>query len=85
VVCLPKTECLKRLKATEEIVKKGKVVFVRGRGDADAPREMKDYLYYFPEHGRFPDNGRALNFLAIWNDRGQCYDAFAGSQKPCPQ
>ncbi|OQW50466.1 MAG: hypothetical protein A4S09_01340 [Proteobacteria bacterium SG_bin7] len=82
---LDKKECFKRLKATEEILKKGNTVFVRGRGDADAPIRLKSNTYFFPKHGRFPDNGRNLNYLAIWNDLGQCYDAFYGSEKPCPR
>lgn len=82
---LDKKECFKRLKATEEILRNSETVFVRGRGDADAPIKLESRTYYFPGHGSFPDNGRNLNYLAIWNDLGQCYDAFYGSERPCPR
>jgi hypothetical protein len=82
---LDKTECFKRLKATEEIIKKGNTVFIRGRGDANASIILQSDTYYFPAYGNFPDNGRSLNYLAIWNDQGECYDAFYGSEKPCPR
>jgi hypothetical protein len=82
---LEKEDCFKRLQAANGIIEKGRIVHIRGRGDAEYPREMQSYSYFFPKHGKFSQNGRNLNYLAIWNDRGQCYDAFYGAKKPCPR
>ncbi len=82
---LEKKDCLERLQAANGIIQGGRIIYIRGRGDADSPREMKSYSSYFPRHGKFPHNGRSLNYLAIWNDRGQCYDAYDGAVKPCPR
>lgn len=80
---LEKEDCFERLKAAEKIIREAKSVFVRGRGDAESPIEMHKSTKYFPGHGNFHWNGRALNFLAIWNDKGQCYDAFHHGKEEC--
>ena len=82
---LEKKDCFDRLKASERIIEKGHLVVVRGRGDANGPHKSDSYSYYFPRHGKFPGNGKALNFLAIWNDKGQCYDAFNPPERACPK
>jgi hypothetical protein len=82
---LEKIDCFERLKASEKIIKEAKIVFVRGRGDAESPIKVREDINHFPKHGDFHWNGRALNFLAIWNDKGRCYDAFYGPEKPCPR
>lgn len=81
---LDKKNCFERLEAANRIIQKGGLITVRGRGDADGPSEKSKFSSYFPKHGTFPHTGPSLNFLAIWNDKGQCYDAFSGSDKPCP-
>lgn len=82
---LEKADCFERLQAANRIIQKGRLIYVRGRGDAESPRETQSYSNFFPKHGKFPQNGRSLNYLAIWNDDGQCYDAFYGPEKPCPR
>lgn len=82
---LEKKDCLERQASADKIIKKGNLITIRGRGDAEAPREKGEFPHYFPQHGTFLDNGRSLNYLAIWNDKGQCYDAFYGPDKPCPR
>lgn len=77
-------DCRDRQKEVDRIIKNAHLVFIRGRGDAEYPRLIESHSIYFPRHGKFPHNGRSLNYLAIWNERGQCYDAFSGTQRPCP-
>jgi hypothetical protein len=41
--------------------------------------------YFFPGKRKFPSHGRSLGFIAIANDLGRCFDAYAGfDEKPCP-
>lgn len=80
---LEKRDCFEKLKVSEKIIKDANIVFVRGRGDAEAPVKLESLTYSFPKHGTFNNNGRSLNFLGIWNDRGQCYSAFNGSGDFC--
>lgn len=82
---LEKKDCLERQEYANKIIQKGTLITIRGRGDAEAPREKGKFPHYFPQYGTFFDNGRSLNYLAIWNDKGQCYDAFYGARKPCPR
>lgn len=82
---LEKRACFERLDAANRIIQKGRVIYVRGRGDAESLRKKQGPHYYFPKYGSFQYNGRSLNYLAIWNDKGQCYDAFYGAKKPCPR
>ena len=82
---LAKKDCFERLKISEKIIRNGNIIFVRARGDAEAPVNMGDQIYAFPRHGKFHDNGRSLNFLGIWNDQGQCYSAFDEPDDFCTQ
>jgi hypothetical protein len=82
---LEKRDCFERLMAAEKIINNGEIIVVRGRGDADAPIKMEEFSHNFSKHGHFYSNGRSLNYLAIWNEKGQCYDAYYGPDKPCPR
>ena len=81
---LEKEYCFEILKISEKIIKNAQLVTLRGRGDAHSPIEM-DYTFkhIFKNHGTYFGNGRNLNFLAIWNDKGQCYDAFHRGDEEC--
>lgn len=77
-------DCLRRINKIGEILKSGNRIFIGGMGRLDQSREKHDRQYTFPELGRFAYNGRVLQFMVIWNDKGQCYNAYSGDQKPCP-
>jgi hypothetical protein len=74
---LEKKDCFDWFKQSEKIVSNGQSILVRGRGNAHAPVEMGKWTHNFPKHGTFYGNGRALNFLGIRNDRGQCLNPLA--------
>ena len=81
---LEKKYCFEILKISEKIIKNAQIVTLRGRGDAHSPIEMENrFKYTFKKHGTYYGNGRSLNFLAIWNDKGQCYDAFHRTDEEC--
>lgn len=84
-VVLEKEDCLERQIAADKIIQNARIVTVRGRGDAEAPIVKEEFAHTFKKHGTYFGNGRSLNYLAIWNDKGQCYDAFYGPDKPCPR
>ena len=84
-VVLEKEDCLERQMAVDKIIRNAHIVTVRGRGDAEAPIVKEEFAHTFKKHGTYFGNGRSLNYLAIWNDKGQCYDAFYGPAKPCPR
>lgn len=83
-IVLEKGDCFDWLKQSEKILSKGKSILVLGRGDAYAPGSMEKFAYNFPKHGTYYGNGRALNFLGIRNDKGQCLNALA-SEDFCSQ
>ena len=78
---LEKRDCVDWLKQSEKIIQKAQLVTVRGRGDAQAPVVAEKYKHTFKHHGTYLGNGRSLNFLAIWNDKGQCLDIFNRSKE----
>ena len=73
---LEKKDCFDWLNQSEKIIQNSKLVTIRGRGNAEAPIIIEKYTYTFKEHGTYPGNNRSLNFLAIWNEKGHCFDAF---------
>ncbi len=82
---LEKEDCFDWLKQSEKIINKGKSILVRGRGDAHAAAQMKQWTYNFPKHGTFYGNGRELNFLGIRNDKWQCLNTLASDDFCSPQ
>jgi hypothetical protein len=81
---LEKKDCLRWQTAADNIIRNGKTVTVRGRGNAEDPISMEKFKHTFEKHGTFFGNGRSLNYLAIWNDKGQCFDVF-NRDNPCPK
>ncbi len=82
---LGESDCSERLRKIGKILKGSKQVYIAGIGDLEKPIKLREPKYFFPKHGTFMDNGRHLQFHAIANDRGECFDAYSGSKKPCPQ
>lgn len=81
---LGKEDCFRRISKISKILKSGNKIFIGGMGNLDKPRETQQRRYSFPGLGQFPENGRALQFMTVWNDKGMCYSAYSGDQKPCP-
>lgn len=81
-----KESCIKKMTAINRILLRGRSIYVGGMGDLERPRLMdKEYVHDFPRHGKFFGNGRVLQFMVIQNERGECYAAYSGAQKPCPR
>ena len=81
---LGKEDCFRRINKIGKILKSGIKIFIGGMGSLDKPREIQNRSYSFPGLGQFPENGRAIQFMTVWNDKGMCYNAYSGDQKPCP-
>lgn len=81
---LGKEDCFRRINKIGKILKSGNKIFIGGMGNLDKPGETSDRRYSFPGLGQFPENGRNLQFMVIWNEKGMCYNAYSGEQKPCP-
>ncbi|MGE3757675.1 MAG: hypothetical protein AB7H97_07960, partial [Pseudobdellovibrionaceae bacterium] len=81
---LGKEDCSRRINKIGKILKSGNKIFIGGMGNLDKPRETPERRYSFPDHGQFAENGRVLQFMVVWNDKGMCYNAYSGEQKPCP-
>jgi len=76
--------CDRRIKKMNAILKRGKDIYLAGRGNLSEPRQLGK-TYTFSQKGMFKSNGRVLGFVAIANEYGQCYDAYSGDEeKPCP-
>ena len=82
---LDKGSCFERLRQIGRILKTGKTIYIGGMGDISEPRVGEERIYAFPAHGTFRGNGRATQFAVIANERGLCYDAYSGDEKPCPR
>lgn len=82
---LEKEVCMNGYYAIEKILKSGNTIFIGGFGELIQPREKNEPKYLFPGLGKYPDNGHHLQYLVLWNDKGQCYDAYMGNEKPCPR
>jgi hypothetical protein len=79
-----KDDCFRRINKIGKILKSGSKIFIGGMGNLHKPRETQQRRYSFPGLGQFPENGRVLQFMTVWNDKGMCYNAYSGDQKPCP-
>jgi len=80
-----KSNCDERLNKIGKILKDGRNIYIAGIGDLEEPRKLREPSHFFPKHGNFMDNGRLLQFHAISNEYGECFDAYSGDKKPCPQ
>ncbi len=82
---LGKKDCDRRIKIISKILKEGKNIYIAGIGNINEPRVKGKRSYFFPRKGIFFDNERTLQFVAIANEYGSCYDAYSGEEKPCPR
>jgi hypothetical protein len=82
---LDKNDCESRIQEISKILNKGRSIYIAGIGNLNEPRSKSKTLYNFPKKGIFEGNERTLQFVAIANEHGACYDAYSGSEKPCPR
>ena len=82
---LNKEDCDRRIKIISKILREGKNIYIAGIGNLNEPRVKGKRTYSFPQKGIFYDNERTLQFVAIANEYGSCYDAYSGEEKPCPR
>jgi hypothetical protein len=82
---LSKEDCFRRIEKISHILRTGKRIYIAGIGDIDDPKKVEKWTYTFPHLGTFSGNGRMLQFFAIANENGSCYDAYYGDRKPCPR
>lgn len=83
---LAKSDCYGRINEIQKILRNGKRIYIAGMGRSlDKPRITEKWTYHFPAWGTFNGNGRGLQFFAIANEHGQCFDAYFRNEKPCPQ
>ncbi len=82
---LDKRDCDRRIKIISKILQEGKNIYIAGIGNLNKPRIKGKRTYSFPQKGIFYDNERTLQFIAITNEYGSCYDAYSGEEKPCPR
>ena len=81
---LDKESCDRRVKKIERILKNGTQIYLVGIGDFREPRRIGLRSHTFPQFGVIEDNGRSLQFIAIMNERKQCFGAFSAEEQPCP-
>ncbi len=81
---VPKVDCLRKAGSIAEILNHGEKIFIGGMGNLKKPRISQLFRHSFPRHGQFPENGRNLQFMTIWNDKGTCFSAYSEDQKDCP-
>ncbi len=81
---LDKESCDRRIKKIERILKNGTQIYLAGIGDFREPRKTGLRKHTFPHFGPIEDNGRSIQFIAIKNERNQCFGAFSAEEKPCP-
>lgn len=83
---LDKQGCSDRYTQIGKILKNGKKIHLGGMQSlSNQNKKVSDREYNFPGKGTFKDDGRTLQFIVIWNELGQCYDAYSGNRAPCPR
>jgi len=81
-----KKDCDERLEKIGKILKNGKQIYIDAIGNIESPRvREEEWPHTFPGIGTFYSNSRALQFIAIANEKGECYGAYSGTEKPCPR
>ena len=79
-------DCEERLEKIGKILRNGKQIYIGAIGNIDSPRIMeKEWRSTFPGIGTFYSNSRALQFIVIANEKGECFSAYYGTEKPCPR
>lgn len=82
---LDKQSCAERIKKIGHILHNGTQIYIAGISyGIDKPRKVEEWKYTFPGLGTYSGNGRVIQFFAIANEKGNCYDAYYGDRKPCP-
>jgi hypothetical protein len=81
---LDKESCDRRIEKIGRILKNGTQIYLVGIGDFREPRKTGLRKHVFPRFGALEDNGRSLQFIAIKNERDQCFGAFSAEERPCP-
>lgn len=82
---LDQGSCEGRIKKIGRILREGHSIYIAGRGNLENPDPNRKETYHFPGLGDFKSNGKSLQFVAISNENGLCYDAYSGfNEKPCP-
>lgn len=81
---LDKESCDTRIKKIERILRNGSEIYIVGIGNYREPKKMGPIKYKFPRLGSFEANGRSLQFIAVKNERNQCFGAFSAEEQPCP-
>jgi hypothetical protein len=81
---LDKESCERRSGKIQNILNNGDQIYLFGIGDFQEPRRTGLRKYNFANFGSVEDNGRSLQFIAIKNERNQCFGAFSAEEQPCP-
>jgi hypothetical protein len=76
--------CARRVKKIEKILKNSSKIYIVGIGDFSKPRQANSGQHIFPRFGSVEDNGRSVQFIAIKNEKNECFGAFSAEEKPCP-
>ncbi len=82
-----KENCERFIQKIGHILKNGHQISIWNRMNlSNQPRENDEmnFRYTFPGHGTFFSNGRSLEFVAIANEKGQCYSPTYGKDESCP-
>jgi hypothetical protein len=77
--------CNYRNQKMEKILRNGKSIYLAAFGDLEpSPRLVSDpFSYAFPRHGTFQTNGTQLSFVALINEKGECFGAHTSEDEPC--
>jgi hypothetical protein len=79
--------CENHIRKIKRILQKSERVTIGSHHQlSKQPRTLEDahFRYYFPGHGTFSSNGRALDLIAIWNEKEDCYNVHLQDDKSCP-
>ena len=77
--------CKYRNQKMEKILRNGKKIYLAAFGDLEpSPRLVSDpFFYTFPGYGTFQTNGTQLSFVALANEKGDCFGAHSAEDEPC--
>jgi len=78
------SQCFKKLKLAETILKKSNQVYMAGIMDLNKERVVEKNSYHFPKFGDFHGNGRSMQWYVLKGEDGTCVTAYDGDGNPCP-
>lgn len=66
-----------------DILKRGRQIYLAGRGSLEGLDKPDNFKHEFPHHGIFNGSDAVMDFFAIANEKGDCFSPLQGPGEKC--